>query len=81
MLAIKGYFNGREFVPIDKANVKPNQKVIITILDEYIDAGEKIDRKDRLMKTFGSWDDDRDPEDIIKDIYSARASRKEDVSL
>lgn len=81
MLAIKGYFNGREFVPLDKANIKPNQKVIITVLDEYIDADEKIGRKDRLMKTFGSWDDDRDSEAIIKDIYSSRASRKEDISL
>jgi len=36
MLALKGYYNGKEFVPLDKADVKPNQKVIITVLDEYV---------------------------------------------
>jgi hypothetical protein len=38
MLALKGYFNGKEFVPLEKVNIKVNQKVIITVLDEYIDA-------------------------------------------
>ncbi len=36
MLALKGYFNGKEFIPLDKVNLKPNQKVIITVLDEYL---------------------------------------------
>ena len=81
MLALKGYFNGKEFVPIDKANVKPNQKVIITVLDEYIDLDEKADRKERFMKTFGSWDDERESDLIINDIYSSRVSRKENLSL
>jgi hypothetical protein len=37
MLALNGYFNGKEFVPLDKVDVKPNQRVIITVLDEYIE--------------------------------------------
>jgi hypothetical protein len=37
MLALKGYFNGKEFIPLEKVNIKANQKVIITVLDEYID--------------------------------------------
>lgn len=36
MLALKGYYNGKEFVPLEKVNLKPNQKVIITVLDEYL---------------------------------------------
>lgn len=36
MFALKGYYNGKEFIPLDKADIKPNQKVIITVLDEYI---------------------------------------------
>lgn len=36
MLALKGYYDGKEFVPLEKVNLKPNQKVIITVLDEYI---------------------------------------------
>lgn len=37
MYAIKGYFNGKKLIPLEKADLKPNQKVIITILDEYLD--------------------------------------------
>ncbi|MCX7749335.1 MAG: hypothetical protein N2645_20950 [Clostridia bacterium] len=44
MLALKGYFNGKEFVPLEKADVKPNQKIIITILDEYIKTDEKPEK-------------------------------------
>ena len=36
MQALHGYYNGKEFVPLEKVNIKPNQKVIITILDEYV---------------------------------------------
>lgn len=31
MLALKGYFNGKEFIPLEKVEAKPNQKVIITL--------------------------------------------------
>ncbi|MBA1335771.1 MAG: hypothetical protein HPY66_1398 [Firmicutes bacterium] len=44
MLALKGYFNGKEFIPLEKVNIKPNQKVIITILDEYISPNEKPEK-------------------------------------
>ncbi len=37
MFAIKGYFNGKKFIPLERADLKPNQKVLITILDEYMD--------------------------------------------
>ncbi len=37
MYAIKGYFNGKKLIPLERADLKPNQKVIITILDEYMD--------------------------------------------
>lgn len=40
MLALKGYYNGKTFVPLEKANIKNNQKVIITVLDEYVKAEE-----------------------------------------
>lgn len=44
MLAVKGYFNGKEFVPIGKVDIKPNQRVIITVLDEYFTAEEKPEK-------------------------------------
>jgi hypothetical protein len=36
MHALKGYYNGKDFIPLEKVNIKANQKVIITVLDEYI---------------------------------------------
>jgi predicted DNA-binding antitoxin AbrB/MazE fold protein len=44
MLALKGYFNGKEFVPLEKVNLKPNQKVIITVLDEYLNVEDKPEK-------------------------------------
>lgn len=44
MLALKGYFNGKEFIPLDKVDIKPNQKVIITVLDEYLNVEEKPEK-------------------------------------
>ena len=45
MQALRGYYNGKEFVPMEKVNIKPNQKVIITILDEYISDESKPFKK------------------------------------
>lgn len=49
MLALKGYFNGKEFITLEKAEVKPNQKVIITILDEYIGSDITEDINEKLI--------------------------------
>lgn len=35
MIAVKGYFNGQNYVVEDKVDVKENQCVIITLLDEF----------------------------------------------
>ncbi len=32
----KGYFNGKEIIPLEKIIIRENQKVIITLLDEYL---------------------------------------------
>lgn len=45
MQALRGYYNGKEFVPLEKVNIKPNQKVIITILDEYVSSEAKPFKK------------------------------------
>ena len=46
MLSINGYYDGREFVPLDNSLPKKNQKVIITILDEFMKPeGDKPFRK------------------------------------
>lgn len=40
MLAVKGYFDGVSIKPLEKIIAKPNQKVIITIIDDFIEQEE-----------------------------------------
>lgn len=37
MLALQGYFDGNMVQTLEKINAKKNQKVIVTILDEFIE--------------------------------------------
>lgn len=35
-MTIEAYFDGKNFVPLEPASLKPNQKVAITVLDEFL---------------------------------------------
>ena len=37
MLAVQGYFDGVAVRPLEKIIAKPNQRVIITVMDEYVE--------------------------------------------
>ncbi len=37
MQAIQGYFDGTAIRPLEELSAKPNQRVIITLLDEYLE--------------------------------------------
>ena len=37
MLASKGYYDGKNILPLEKLRLKKNQLVKITVLDEYAD--------------------------------------------
>ncbi|MBO4852233.1 MAG: hypothetical protein J5477_01215 [Schwartzia sp.] len=38
MLAIEGYYDGLSFQPLEKPRAKTNQRVIITIMDDFVEA-------------------------------------------
>lgn len=44
MLAIQGYYDGTAIQPLEKVIAKPNQRVIITIMDDFVDP-EKAQQK------------------------------------
>lgn len=44
MLAIQGYFDGTVIQPLEKLTAKPNQRVIITIMDEFVEPSKVIRR-------------------------------------
>lgn len=45
MLAVQGYYDGTAIRPLESMNVKPNQKVIITIMDEFVEPVETVSKK------------------------------------
>ena len=38
MLAVKGYYDGMTIKPLEKILAKPNQRVIITVMDEFVES-------------------------------------------
>ena len=49
MLTVHGYYDGTAFQPLEKATVKPNQRVIITSMDDFVDAPQHAEAE-RLEK-------------------------------
>lgn len=76
--AVEGIYSEGRVILNEQVPVKGKSKVLVVFLEDYQD---NTDRKKQLMETFGTWEDDRNAEQIINDIYSSRASRKEEVSL
>ena len=76
--AVEGIYNQGKITISEKVPFKGKAKVLVVFLEDYKD---KNDRKEQLLKTFGSWDDNRDVETIVNDIYSSRVSRKEEIRL
>ena len=37
MMAVQGYFDGVSVQPLEKMDAKPNQRVIITIMDDFVE--------------------------------------------
>jgi len=76
--AIEGVYSEGKITLNESVSYKGKAKVLVVFLEDY---KEKTDRKEQLMKTFGSWDDNMSAEQIIEDIYSSRVMRKDDISL
>lgn len=45
MLAVQGYYNGLTIRPLEKILAKPNQRVIITVLDEFVESTTTVAKK------------------------------------
>ena len=37
MLAVQGYYDGTAIRPLEKITARPNQRVIITIMDDFVE--------------------------------------------
>ena len=45
MISVQGYYDGISIKPIEKIKAKQNQRVIITIMDEFMDNVARIPQK------------------------------------
>lgn len=45
MMAVQGYYDGVTIRPLEKVIAKPNQRVIITIMDEYLEPEKPVRKK------------------------------------
>ena len=45
MQAIQGYYDGTSIRLLEKIAAKPNQRVIITVMDEYVEPAETVQKK------------------------------------
>ena len=45
MLAVQGYFDGIAIKPLEKMIAKPNQRVIITIMDEFLEPEADVQKQ------------------------------------
>lgn len=50
MLALEGYYDGENVRTVEKIQAKKNQKVIITILDEFV---EELPQKEKPQASRG----------------------------
>ena len=57
MLAVQGYFDGTMIHPLEEITAKPNQRVIITIMDEFVD----LDQSSRSRSMRGALSEYADP--------------------
>lgn len=56
MQAIQGYYDGVSIKPLEAVIAKPNQRVIITIMDEFVEPG-KIARRKNLRGALAQYAD------------------------
>lgn len=69
MLAIKGIFDGKNFIPLEKLPTNKKFKVVITFLEE-IEEESEVRNAYSQTDSFSFWSDSKE------DIYSDFAKKK-----
>ena len=76
MVSVNGYFDGTACVAVDTSQFHPNQRLVITALDEDFTDGklieENVKKLAEMKKIFGSL-----PHEEAEDIRNRRVNFKE----
>lgn len=68
MTAVKAYYDGKTFIPLQKHTFKPSQQVLIVVdEDENVDTGTPAQKFLKL-----SWEENESAEEILETIEKGR---------
>jgi predicted DNA-binding antitoxin AbrB/MazE fold protein len=76
--AVEGVYNSGKITLKENINLKGKANVLVVFLENI---GDKNNKMQKLLSTFGSWEDDRDSEEIISNIYESGLFGRDDISL
>lgn len=49
MLAVQGYYDGAAIRLLEKIVAKPNQRVIVTVLDDFVEQKDELSKEERKI--------------------------------
>lgn len=80
MLAVQGYYDGAAFHALENAKVQQNQRVIITIMDDFVEAPKisQTERRHKIEQLCGSLSKHVTPDAMEKekDAWARAAVKK-----
>ena len=74
-MTIQGYYDGKQYVALEDVAVKENQRVQITILDEYFDSDEHL-RNVSLLARYKGIGGKSCPGDPLEYIAALRSEER-----
>ncbi len=80
MLSIHGIYTGKEIRPLEEIPAGPNVRVIITFLEDE-PASDTDQETQEFLELCGTWEDERSPEEIVREIYESRTSGDKGILL
>ncbi|MGC9523428.1 MAG: hypothetical protein ACP5HG_16280 [Anaerolineae bacterium] len=81
IISVPAVYDGERVRLLERPPDRRRYRVLVTFLEpEQVPEPAAAD-PERLMASFGAWEDDRSAEEIIEDLRETRQSRSEPPSL
>ena len=84
MIAVPAYYDGTNIKPLEAINIKQNQKIILTIMDEYVDVEANTTAESTSMQSFQNLQKYRkhgkEPIDYRKELTDSLGERYESLN-
>lgn len=84
MIAVPAYYDGTNIKPLEAVSIKQNQKIILTIMDEYVDVEPKTTAASASMEAFHNLQKYRkqgkEPIDYREELTNILGERYESLS-